>query len=284
MWPLPKPRHDARSTYETCISNTKEMGSEKRRTRLDEATDAVQEASRRFREAATSRTLHALEPEDFRLPAFAPKEKVTTWIYTYGMVAGPGRDIYNELMEAPQDQRCPLCGHGVVHQLDHHLPKTHFHALCVEPLNLIPACADCNGVKNAALAKTAEQTPLHPYLDDIDTDTWLAAKVVHEEGSIRLHFYVDPLPHWDTVLTARAQHHFKLFGLRRLYAIQANRFLGEIRGQLPGQLATGGPMAVRNHLLTGARSSLNSRPNSWIGITYQALADDTVFCAGAFGL
>ncbi|MER6314385.1 hypothetical protein ABT237_11525 [Streptomyces sp. NPDC001581] len=283
MWPLPQPRHGARDSYTTCISRTKEMGEEKRRTRLTEATDAVEEAGQQFRQAAGTKTLHTLKSENFQVPGIEKKEKVTTWLYDYGMLDGPGRDIYDELISAPKHGRCPLCGHGTVRTLDHFLPKAHFPALCVDPLNLVPACSDCNKAKSDDHAVTAEKTPFHPYLDDIDGEKWLAAKVIHEDDSVRLHFRVSPPPSWDHVLTARAHHHFRVFGLRTMYAQQANRHLGEIRGHLQGLLAAGGEETVRAHLRDGAASSLSDRPNGWHGVTYRTLAGDETFCRGAFG-
>lgn len=283
MWPLPPPRHGARASYETCISLVREMGAQKRYSRLTAAIDAVDAAAEQFRSAADGQTLHDLVPENFQLPAIAEGEQAVRWIYQNGMVSGPGRPIYDELMSAPEHERCPLCGHGTVSQLDHFLPKSGYPALCVDPLNLIPACSDCNKVKADKKASVVEELTLHPYVDDIDGQTWLAASVVHEDDSIRLEFFVSPPPGWGQVMAARARNHFKLFGLRKTYALQANRFLGEIRGQLYELLSAGGSDAVRDHLLAGAASSLCKRPNSWIGVTYRSLADDAMFCRGVFG-
>ncbi|WP_143094453.1 HNH endonuclease [Streptacidiphilus jiangxiensis] len=219
----------------------------------------------------------------FQIPGVGEEEKAVNWIYQNGMVNGPGRPIYDELMSAPEHERCPLCGHGTVSQLDHFMPKSSYPALCVDPLNLIPACSDCNKAKADKRASAIEDLPLHPYLDHVDGQEWLAANVVHEDRSVRLEFFVSPPPHWDRVLAARARNHFKLFGLRRTYALQANRFIGEIRGQLPDLLISGGADAVRAHLLAGATSSLSKRPNSWMGVTYRSLANDARFCRGAFG-
>ncbi|MGW2607638.1 HNH endonuclease [Streptomyces mirabilis] len=283
MWPLSPPSHGARASYETCISLTKEMGAQKRRSRLTAAADAVEAAGENFRTAAADQTLHTLDPENFQIPGIGEEEKAVSWIYQNGMVSGPGRPIYNELMSAPEHERCPLCGHGIVSQLDHFMPKSSYPALCVDPLNLIPACSDCNKAKADKRASAIEELPLHPYLDHIDGQEWLAARVVHEDGCVRLEFFVSPPPSWDQVLTTRARNHFKLFGLRKTYALQANRFIGEIRGLLPDLLTSGGADAVRTHLLAGAASSLSKRPNSWMGVTFRTLANDAMFCHGAFG-
>jgi hypothetical protein len=199
------------------------------------------------------------------------------------MVSGPGRAIYDELMSAPENERCPLCGHGTVSQLDHFMPKSSYPALCVDPLNLIPACSDCNMAKGDTRAGTPTELPLHPYIDDIDSESWVDARVIHEDGSVRLEFFVSPPPAWDHVLAARCHNHFRLFGLRKAYALQANRQISEIRGYLKYLLSKIGADAVQRHLLDIASSSLTQRPNSWMGATYRSLSRDPVFCQGAFG-
>ncbi|MFD4865301.1 HNH endonuclease [Streptomyces sp. NPDC058412] len=281
MWPLGRPRHGARDSYEACISRTREIT---RRTRLRAAADAVEAAGEAYRLGAAAGSLHALRPEEFQIPGIGQDEKAVTWVYENGMVkGGPGRAIYDELMASPKHGQCPLCGHGIVSQLDHFMPKSSYPALCVDPLNLIPACSDCNKTKGDTKATRAEELPLHPYFDDIDSEPWLAARVIHEDGSVRLEFYVSPPDSWDQVLTDRARNHFRLFNLRKTYALQANWYIGEIRGRLRGILTRGGADAVRAELLEGADSSLSERPNSWIGVTYRSLAEDSAFCEGAFG-
>lgn len=283
MWPLRPPRYGARTSYETCIARTREMGGQKRRTRLAAAADAVEASGDQFRAAAAEQMLHALLPEDFQIPGIRMDEKAVTWLYQNGMVSGPGRAIYDELMSAPENERCPLCGHGTVSELDHFMPKSGYPALCVDPLNLIPACSDCNRAKGDTRAGTPAELPLHPYIDDIDNESWLDARVIHEDGSVRLEFFVSPPSAWDHILAARVRNHFRLFGLRKAYALKANGYISEVRGYLGSVLATGGADSVQSHLLEMASSSLIQRPNSWMGAAYRSLARDTAFCQGAFG-
>src|SRR5262245_19880217 len=59
----------------------------------------------------------------------------------------PGRRIYDKIFTSAPNDKCPLCGHRNVKTLDHYLPKALFPALTVTPINLIPACSDCNKAK-----------------------------------------------------------------------------------------------------------------------------------------
>ncbi|MGC5543731.1 HNH endonuclease [Streptomyces griseus] len=252
-----------------------------RRTLLLAAGDSVEAAGERFRHAAQAGTLHELLGADFTVPGVRANDAVQ-WIYDNGMVnTRKGRAIYDQLMAAPADERCPLCGHGVVRTLDHYLPKKMFPALCVDPLNLIPACADCNHTKGDIQPTGPEKTPIHPYLDCIDNESWLEAKVVGSEP-VWLDFYVSPPPTWDSHLASRTRHHFELFGLAELFSLQANRTLNSIRQHLTSAFEAGGEDLVRAYLTDEASTRLAHRPNGWEGVTYRTLAQDEAFCSGTF--
>jgi hypothetical protein len=278
MWPLDPPTISARHSYDTCVGSTRDP---QRRGLLLAAGDSVEDAGERFRYAARHGAVHNLRSTAFTVPGVSPSDAVQ-WAYENGMVnTRKGRAIYDQLMGVPQDERCPLCGHGVVRTLDHYLPKKSFPALCVDPMNLVPACADCNHAKGENLSSRAETTPLHPYLDRIDHDPWLEARIANS-NPIWLEFYVNPPASWNQVLTDRTRHHFKLFGLAELFAVQANRTINSIRQLLAATLKAGGKEQVREYLSVEAETRLVHRPNGWEGVTYRTLARDDAFCSGTF--
>ncbi|MFI5690066.1 HNH endonuclease [Streptomyces sp. NPDC051636] len=252
-----------------------------RRSLLQAAADSVEAAGERFRQSAREGTLHDLDRSQFTVPGIEAGD-VVRWAYENGMVnTTDGRAIYDQIMAAPADERCPLCGHGVVRTLDHFLPKRMFPALCVDPLNLVPACADCNHAKGEGMPSGAEATLLHPYLDRIDHDPWLEARIA-DHSLVRLDFFVSPPPAWDQVLIDRTRHHFALFKLARLFAVQANRTVSGIRRQLTDILDAGGKDIVRAYLSAEADTRLAHRLNGWEGVTYRTLARDDAFCSGSF--
>lgn len=278
MWPLEPPALSARDSYDACVRGTRDV---QRRSLLLAAGDSVEAAGEHFRQAAREGVLHGLDGAEFTVPGTCANDAVR-WVYENGMVnTRDGRAVYDQIMAAPPDERCPLCGHGVVRTLDHFLPKRMFPALCVDPLNLVPACADCNHAKGECLPSLAETTPLHPYLDRIDHDPWLEASVV-DSSPVRLDFFVSPPPGWQQILIDRTRHHFELFGLARLFALQANRTMSSIRWQLTSLLEAGGTDIVRAYLSSEAETRLAHRLNGWEGVTYRALARDDAFCSGAF--
>ncbi|MFJ6523565.1 HNH endonuclease [Streptomyces filamentosus] len=278
MWPLPRPAFSARTSYDTCVGSTQ---SKNRREKLQKAADSAEQAGRRFRKAAAKSTLHKLRPEAFQLQGITGGDAVT-WAYENGMVSTmKGRRIYDRLMAAPAHDICPLCGQGMVKSLDHFLPKSEFAALCVDPLNLIPACVDCNKAKGDQAPESPETVTLHPYLDNIDDHPWLTARVV-QEAPTWLEYFITPPGHWDTLLTSRASHHFEVFNLAELYSAQAGRTLNSIRLQLTDLLEETGPQSVRAYLEGEARTRRAARLNGWETAAYQAWAEDDWFCAGGW--
>jgi hypothetical protein len=176
-----------------------------------------------------------------------------------------------------------LCRHGTVRQLDHFLPKSHFPALCVDPLNLVPVCEQCNLIKGNKRPDSAENTLLHPYLDRVSHEGWLDARSIHDSGTVRLQFFVSPPASWDATLIARAKNHFRLFELGKRYAIEANRAISDVTYSVERQRKRGGARMVRVYLEGEAESRFAVDLNSCEGITYRTLAADDLYCEGPTG-
>jgi hypothetical protein len=193
----------------------------------------------------------------------------------------PGRDIYDAIFFSAPQGKCPLCGQRTVSTLDHHLPKAHYPALAVAPLNLVPSCGDCNKAKLASVPTNASEEMLHPYFDDIDGDRWLFAEVIQSQPAA-LRFFVQAPTHWDTVLRSRVEGHFRGLDLGRLYSSEAADELLNIRHQLGMLHDTGGTALVQIHLRDRAVSCQHARRNGWRTATYQAFADSHWFCDGGF--
>src|SRR5262249_39637235 len=141
------------------------------------------------------------------------------WLYDAKLsrLRDRARPIYDAIKLAPRNGVCPLCGHRVVSTLDHYLAKSRHPSYTVTPLNLLPACSDCNKLKlNRQPANARDQT-LHPYFDDVSSDVWLKATLI-ESVDPAVVFFVDPPNQWEPVLQERIRLHFRAFGLAELYA------------------------------------------------------------------
>ncbi|MFD0374546.1 hypothetical protein [Streptomyces sp. NPDC127112] len=283
MWPLDPPTVSARSSWETCTSKSRDtVANGNLGTSLREAAGAADEAAAAFRVAACAGTLHKLKEENFKIEGICDKQ-VADIVYGSGMTKGPGRDIYDALMDAPEDELCPLCRHSDVTQLDHVMPKATYPALCVAPENLVPVCGFCNHTKNDRAPEAAEDVLLHPYFEHTGTASWLDAELATSAlDAGRLMYFVNPPPDWGSTLAARVRRQFDFLELGRRYSVKANQTLRGIHHHLVRQLKAGGQGAVRTHLTDMATSHLAADPNSWTGVAYRTWAANDDFCEGRF--
>lgn len=277
MLKLDRPPYTAADAFAACISRVK---SPALKAKLTAATQAVADASDAYEIAANTQKLHQI----VRVPLV--NGDVTTAemeaVYTNRMAkqGGPGRSIYDDIFAAAKG-RCPLCAHRTVTTLDHHLPKAHYPALAVVPLNLVPSCSDCNKAKLARIPHAAEDVSIHPYFDEVSGDRWLFAEVVQvAPASVR--FRVEAPAGWDPLLTERVRRHFRGLKLSSLYGSEAAEELLNIRHLLLSLQGSGGADEVRAYLEEYAESCLSGRLNGWRGAAYQAWSGSEWFCGGGF--
>ncbi|MFZ1537733.1 MAG: hypothetical protein WAT23_10180 [Chromatiaceae bacterium] len=270
--------HSAKTTYTTCISRVRNAGLA---ARLDAATTTIVNASAAFDHAAARGILHQIPSAVIVAPDITTEEMSKVYTQRMAKNGAPGRDIYDEIFASSPQGRCPLCAQRQVATLDHHLPKAHYPALAVAPLNLLPACSDCNKAKLDAIPTCAEEVALHPYYDDLGDDVWLVARVV-ERRPTALRFKVAVPPAWSSVLAARVLNHFRSLGLAALYASEAAEELINIRHQLITLRASGAAAGVRDELQRRAFSCAIGRHNGWRAAAYRAWHASDWFCDGGF--
>lgn len=280
MWRLDRPDHSAEASFETCISRVRNPGLA---ARLAAATVTVVEASREFDQAARRGTLHQIAAHDVVAPDVTTEEMERVYTQRMAKAGAPGRDIYDEIFSAARQGRCPLCTQRSVTTLDHYFPKARFPALAVAPLNLVPACAECNKAKLVAFPTRAEEVGLHPYYDDLGDVPWLEARVVERQPAA-VRFSVAAPPAWGAVLSARVSRHFQAFGLAELFASEAAEELINVRHQLTMLSAADPEHGVRQELRRRADSCEAARPNGWRAATYRAWHGSDWFCEGGYRL
>lgn len=249
------------------------------RQALLEASPRIEEAGRAFDNAAQQGDLSRVEARV--VPGVADAEM--TGVYTKGMVKRKdGRRVYNAILRSAPHQRCLFCGHQNAKTLDHVLPKDRFFDLVVTPDNLVPACRDCNSSKGNTAPTGPEDSPWHPYYDDLGELVWLEARVVAGEPPV-LDYFIVPPEDWTDQLTMKVQGHFERLGLGELYSTEAAVELVEIRRELRGIHESGGGLDVQEHLSARAESVSERSVSSWRAAAYRAWANDELFCDGGFG-
>ncbi|MCD0277445.1 hypothetical protein JWH04_00315 [Xanthomonas melonis] len=191
------------------------------------------------------------------------------------------RDLYGVIKSAPENDICPLCSQRTVSQLDHHLPQSAHPALTITPINLVPACSECNYTKLATEAGHAGEQTFHPYFEDADDARWLFAKV-RETAPASIVFFPQPPADWSEIRSQRIRWHFKTYQLAALYASHAAVELNDIRFGLKLMAQRKSAEAISEHLRGEAASRAEAHMNSWRRATYEALADSAWFCGGGF--
>jgi hypothetical protein len=280
MRKLDKPPHHPSEVFLTCISRVR---NQELKARLEAVEPQIAAAATVFNTAATNARLHTIPTQTtIGGPVRVTKDEMVA-VYDSRMVPkeSPGRRIYDEIITAPAHGRCPLCGHRDVTTLDHHLPKAHFPALAVVPLNLVPSCSVCNKVKLEVVPQTQEEQTLHPYYDDVEADRWLEASLI-ENRPVALTFEVRPPATWDNLKALRAAYHFSVFKLGSFYASQVAEELLNIRQYLINLHSKAGTEGVRQHLVEMCLSYEAVNLNSWQSAAYRAMSSNQWYCEGGF--
>jgi hypothetical protein len=277
MWRVRQPARTPEWTYARCISRVRDH---ELKARLESVAGDVHAASHQYEQSALTGALSAV-PTQSAVGAVSRKEMSDVYTLRLAKAKAPGRIVYDEIISAVTNGRCPLCGHRDVASLDHFLPSSLYPSLSVTPLNLVPACSDCNKAKRDHAPAGAEDVTMHPYFDDVEDEPWLAADVV-QTAPASLVFSVSAPAGWDAILTTRVEHHFAKFRLAPLYASQAAEELSNIRYDLSNVHDAEGETGVKSHLSAMAASREQAHRNSWQTATYKALSASQWFCDEGF--
>lgn len=280
MKKLLKPSYSAGNVFEACIERIQNSDL---KNRLLACIPEIEADSIEFDEKAPAAQLHTIEPKDNVANSVTVDEMKKVYTGRMAKKLAPGRIYYDKLMSLPEYGRCPLCSQRIVSTLDHHLPKAHFPSLSVSPLNLIPACQDCNKTKSEDIPSCSEQETLHPYYDDVETFVWIKARLT-ETIPVAVEFYVDAPEKCDEVLRKRLKHHFNTFKLDALYASHAAEELASIGYISKRVYDAGGSLELKMYLTDTAAGKRSVSLNSWQAALYVCLSESDWFCQNRFQL
>lgn len=278
MIKIEQPNLDAGDVFSTCISRVQ---ASELKVRLNSIKPEIIRGSLLFEQLGTAKNFYQFIREDLIGENVTTKEMEKIYTDRMAKKTAPGREIYDEIKSLAPHGKCPLCAHRTVSTLDHYLPKTHYPVLAVTPLNLVPACSDCNKTKLTDYPTNANEQTLHPYFDNIEDDHWLVAEVQPSIPAAVIFSVVAPSS-WGSTLKNRVNLHFNSFGLPGLYAAQAADELLNIRYQLDIIFNVGGAQAVKSELESRAESCRQHSINSWRTATFDAFSKSEWFCDGGF--
>lgn len=278
MRKLTRPDDDAVVVFEACIDRVRNADLKRR---LQSCSLEIGEASAEFDEKAALAELHTIEAKEIVADVVSVDEMKKVYTGRMAKKLAPGRVYYDKLMSLPEHGRCPLCSQRVVSTLDHHLPKAHYPSLAVSPLNLVPACQDCNKIKSEDIPLNSEQETLHPYYDDVEGFSWVKAKLT-ESIPVVVEFYVEPPAECDDVLIERLKHHFVTFDLAALYSSHAAEELANIEFIARKIFEDSGSIELKAYLGDMASSRKQVSINSWQSAFYTCLHESDWFCQDRF--
>lgn len=251
------------------------------RSRLALIRDTVISKTAAYSLLASSGDLSSLPTSDSVDGIVSASEMSDLYRFRMAKKGVPARSIYDEIMAIPTAGICPFCDHGVVSTLDHILPKANFPELVVSPENLVASCGDCNKAKLDHIPQSADESPFHPYYDNVQDHQWLGATLV-ETSVPALLFEARHVPSWPTAVNNKVRKQFERLGLAKLYGAQAAREISEQSSLLASIYAAGGAPAVRNELIMQASHRERISLNGWRPVTYRVLASSDWYCEGGF--
>lgn len=166
---------------ELCMARM-QAGARRTRITADQANLDAEEAALR---AAFARNTHrTLTPS---VPVTKQVRADMHWFYENRLRdSKAGRELWGEIISVG-GRLCPFCHLAKPTTLEHSFPQSTYPRLAVEPLNLVPACRDCNGERLVGHGSIT----ISPYFDAwAVTVPWLAAKVLDPAHPEDLEFTV----------------------------------------------------------------------------------------------
>lgn len=276
MRKLPPPTYSLTTILERCADSLQDKGLS---MRILGSVETLSLAEANYRKLGATNDLYCI-PATATVNSWVSREEMEAlYTQTFMRKGGPTRDIYDAIRASSPGGLCPLCNQRPVSTLDHHLAKAEHACFTVTPINLVPACKDCNTDSRVRKPSTKGEQTLHPYFDSVDGDVWLTADLIPGTPP-SLIFAATPPAHWSTDIQAIVKNHFRVFGLGELYATHAAAELVNIYFDIESKPWT--PATLRDHLQEQAGNRRRIVKNSWQAAVYDGIARSDWFCNGGY--
>lgn len=282
---LKPPVFEAAAVFEDCVRS---VGNAVKRADFTKAKSQFVNAESAYLHAAQNHALYQLpsssEENGEILFGSLTKGDIKS-LYSAQMVPASkvARQHYDKLLMSSPQRKCPFCGFGRATTLDHFLNKSDYPWLSIVPINLVPACKDCNHGKGTSRADSASDQTIHPYFEsgELAAEQWLFASV-RQTTPLTLDYRADPPTKWEKALRKRVERHFVSFDLKARFAIEAATELAVLRFTLKRLHAVAGRAVVAQHLAVIASGEEEVFRNSWKAALYQALAGSDWYIDGGY--
>ncbi len=275
---ITKPTLSVVNVFSDCISNFRDTALV---SRLQSISTYIQNETNNYDTLASTNDIYQIHPTTMVNGVVTKNDMVKVYEKKLVPKGEVGRSHYEYLRSLAKHNICPICNQRTVTTLDHVLAKTDYPTFAVSPINLIPACIDCNKIKLTSYnPNSSEEEILHPYYDDISNEQYLVA-VVNKERPASITFNIkSSIP--ETIMEKRLKVHFELFALNELYIANSAKYLADINFRLNSLYTSSGKDAVKEYLQEEFESRFNNNKNSWETAFYEALYKSDWYCDGGF--
>lgn len=280
MFPISKPSLDIDVVFESCAGSIKNPLV---RERVLGIKSYIRGCHKVYNIHAIYSLLYNLQDEHDSHKSCNTSKKELVGLYEKQMVNNKEcRVHYDLLIDRSPNGICPFCGFGQATTLDHYMPKKKYPSFSISPLNLVPACKDCNTGKNEDVAGNDKEQIIHPYYDHkLFNEQWLFA-TVNSTIPASLQFHTKPPCDWEDVDKERVFYHLKDFDLSKRFSVQVADELSVLRYALEDDFIISQGLGVRKALSRKYKDCAKVRKNWWRTAMYQALASSDWYCNGGF--
>ncbi|WP_432727549.1 HNH endonuclease [Variovorax sp. W6] len=271
--------------FDACVAST---GTPAIQQRLIAARSTLEQGYGYYVELAQTNSLYSIHPTELENdePAVLQvtvKDLKNLYSQQLSVKGRPPRSYYDKILALAPRGKCPFCGFGHASTLDHVLSKSKFPWFSVLPVNLVPACKDCNHGKGNKVAILESEQILHPYFENavIGQQQWLFATIQPTSPASAV-FFPSPPADWDAALKTRVSRHFEEFELARRFSVEAATEIAGLVPMLSRLASKAGKEGVKSQLELMSSSSMEIEPNSWRSALLQALAGNEWYWRGGF--
>lgn len=141
-------------------------------------------------------------------------------LHCYDVRTKPFESVYQALFESTYF--CPYCEIVKVQSLDHFLDKATYPDLATLPLNLVPACIDCNRLRPDGIVADGARCLMHPYFDKSPNDQLLKARIERVGSRWRADFQIEDGATGKPAAEDLYRRHHRLLGLIARYSAWAD--------------------------------------------------------------
>ena len=203
----------------------------------------------------------------------------------YRVLRDRQKQVYQWLLNRTPWGTCPMCNERTAATIDHYLPASKWPEFSILPLNLVPACSDCNQDKRDHHEASGHPLFVHHYVDPVEAHgQFLFADVDVTNGLVDVVFRLAINDSMPQAVAHRIGSQYERLGFATFFRTRAlhetaSRLLS-IRMDVDDGASPG---SVRHDLLRDRGSwAATAGLNHWKCATLEALAASDEICRGEF--